>query len=71
METDISLRALAEACGPDLLELLGSPDATVIGVESPELPATTRRLDTLFRLRSGGDTATRSSCSGYSATSPP
>jgi len=56
METDISLRALAEACGPDLLELLGSPGATVIGVESPELPATARRLDTLFRLRSARGT---------------
>lgn len=56
METAISLRALAEACAPDLLELLSSPGATVLGVESPELPATTRRLDTLLRQRSARGT---------------
>ena len=54
METDIPLKALTAACARDLLSLFGSPGAEVIGVESPELPATSTRVDSLLRLRSLG-----------------
>jgi predicted transposase YdaD len=54
METDIPLKALTAACAPDLLPLLGSPDATVLGVETLELPAMATRLDNVLRLRSPG-----------------
>lgn len=52
METDIPLKVLTGACAPDLLPLLGSPEATVLGVETLELPATARRLDNVLHLRS-------------------
>lgn len=54
METDIPLKALTAACASDLLPLLGSPDATVLGVETLELPAIATRLDNILRLRSLG-----------------
>jgi len=51
METDIPLKVLARARAADLLPLLGS---TLLGVESLELSATVRRIDTLLRLVSPG-----------------
>ncbi|MGH2345346.1 MAG: hypothetical protein ACRDG4_08980, partial [Chloroflexota bacterium] len=50
VQTDIPLKELTVACAPDLLPLLGSEDATILGVESLELPAMATRLDTLLRL---------------------
>lgn len=52
MQTDIPLKELTVACAPDLLPLLGAEGATVLEVESLELPTTATRLDTLLRLRS-------------------
>ncbi len=51
METDIPLKRLALLRAADLLPLRGAPDATVVGVETLELPASAQRLDTLFHLR--------------------
>ena len=52
MKTDIPLKTLARTCPADLLALLGSPDATVIAVESLDLPMVETSLDTLLHLRS-------------------
>ena len=54
METDIPLKVLARARGADLLPLLGAAGSTLIGVESLELSASVRRIDTLLRLISPG-----------------
>ncbi len=51
MQTDIPLKALTKACAPDLLPLLGAPDAQVVAVETLELPAAASALDTVLRLR--------------------
>jgi hypothetical protein len=56
MQTDIPLRTLTRIRPADLLPLLGSPDATVLGVESLELPSVATALDTLLRLRSAHGT---------------
>jgi len=52
MRTDIPLRTLTRTRPADLLPLLGTPNATVLGVESLELPSVSTALDTLLRLRS-------------------
>jgi hypothetical protein len=54
MRTDIPLKRLAELCGADLLDLLGSPNAAIRRVDSLELPASAERLDTVFTLLSPG-----------------
>ena len=50
METDIPLKVLARSRAADLLPLLGAAGSTLVGVESPELSASVRRIDTLLRL---------------------
>ena len=54
METDIPLKILASARAADLLPLLGAAGSTLVGVESLELSAGVRRIDTLLRLVSPG-----------------
>src|SRR5258708_5752041 len=56
MRTDIPLRTLTRTRPADLLSLLGTPHATVLGVESLELPSVSTALDTLLRLRSARGT---------------
>lgn len=51
MKTDIPLKRLTRLCPTDLLPLLGSPPAQVIGVETLELPASKTSLDTVLHLR--------------------
>ncbi|HWE62216.1 MAG TPA: hypothetical protein VHB98_10945 [Chloroflexota bacterium] len=52
MQTDVPLKVLTALCAADLLPLLGSPDATVLSVETLELPASATSLDSLLHLRS-------------------
>jgi hypothetical protein len=52
VKTDIPLKRLTALCGADLLPLLGLPAATLLRVESRELPASATRLDTVLRIRS-------------------
>jgi hypothetical protein len=52
MKTDIPLKRLTALRGADLLPLLGLPAATLLRVESRELPASATRLDTVLRVRS-------------------
>lgn len=52
MKTDIPLKRLMALRGADLLPLLGLPAATLLRVESRELPASATRLDTVLRVRS-------------------
>jgi hypothetical protein len=52
MQTDIPLKRLMALRGADLLPLLGLPAATLVRVESRELPASATRLDTVLRIRS-------------------
>ncbi len=52
MKTDIPLIRLTALCGADLLPLLGLPAATLLAVESRELPSSATRLDTVLRVRS-------------------
>jgi hypothetical protein len=52
MKTDIPLKRLTTLRGADLLPLLNLPAATLVSVESRELPTTATRLDTLLRVRS-------------------
>jgi hypothetical protein len=52
MQTDIPLKRLTALRAADLLPLIGAPNATLIAVESLELPASARRLDSVLRLRS-------------------
>ena len=54
METDIPLKILARVSAADLLPLLGAGGSTLLGVESLELSASVRRIDTLLRLLSPG-----------------
>ena len=54
METDIPLKILARVSAADLLPLLGAAGSTLLGVESLELSASVRRIDTLLRLISPG-----------------
>jgi hypothetical protein len=51
MYTDIPLKRLTRLCAIDLLSLLGTPDATVLSVETLEMPANRTSLDTVLRLR--------------------
>lgn len=51
METDIPLKRLTQLRAADLLPLLGTPEATVVRVETLELPASAQRLDTILHLR--------------------
>jgi predicted transposase YdaD len=57
MQTDIPLKTLTRLCAADLLPLLGMPDATVLGVDTLELPAAATSLDTVLRMRSAADSA--------------
>jgi len=50
METDIPLKILASVRAVDLLPLLGAAGSTLVDVESLELSASVRRIDTLLRL---------------------
>ncbi len=52
MKTDIPLKLLTALRGADLLPLLGLPAASLVRVETRELPAGATRLDTLLRARS-------------------
>ncbi len=54
MQTDIPLKRLTTLRAPDLLPLITSEAATVIAVETLELPANATRLDNVLRLRSAG-----------------
>lgn len=54
MQTDIPLKRLTTLRASDLLPLLNIPDATVVAVETLELPASATRLDNVLRLRSAG-----------------
>ncbi|NJO82165.1 MAG: hypothetical protein HC828_04730 [Blastochloris sp.] len=56
MKTDIPLKRLTRLVPTDLLPLLGEVGTTVLGVESLELPASARSLDTLLRLQRPGGT---------------
>lgn len=51
MQTDLPLKRLTRLCPADVLTLIGSPPVAVLGVETLELPASRRSLDTLLRLR--------------------
>jgi hypothetical protein len=51
VQTDIPLKRLTRLRPADLLLLLGTPDATVLDVETLELPASKTSLDTILRLR--------------------
>ena len=52
MKTDIPLKLLTALRGADLLPLLGLPAASLVRVETRELPAGATRLNTLLRVRS-------------------
>jgi hypothetical protein len=52
VQTDIPLKRLTTLRGADLLPLLGLPAATLIQVETRELPASATRLDNVLRIRS-------------------
>jgi hypothetical protein len=52
MQTDIPLKRLTALRAADLLPLIGAPDATLVAVETLELPASARRLDSALHLRS-------------------
>jgi hypothetical protein len=52
VKTDIPLKRLTTLRGTDLLPLLNMPAASLVGVESRELPTTATRLDTLPRVSS-------------------
>ena len=54
MQTDIPLKRLTALRAHDLLPLLASEEATVVAVETLELPASATRLDNVLRLRSVG-----------------
>lgn len=54
MQTDIPLKRLTTLRAGDLLPLLNIADATVVAVETLELPASATRLDNVLRLRSAG-----------------
>ena len=54
METDIPLKVLASARAADLLPLIGASGSTFVGVESLDLSASVRRIDSLLRLVSPG-----------------
>lgn len=51
MKTDVPLKRLTHLCATDLLPLLGEEQATVIDVETLELPTSKRSLDSLLRLQ--------------------
>lgn len=51
MKTDLPLKRLTALRAADLLPLLGTPTAEVVGVETLELPNRSASLDTLLRLR--------------------
>jgi len=51
-QTDIPLKRLTALRAADLLPLLGAPNASLVAVETLELPASGRRLDSALRLRS-------------------
>jgi len=51
LETDIPLKTLTNLRSHDLLPLLGIEAATVLAVETIELPMMATSLDTVFRLR--------------------
>jgi len=52
VKTDIPLKLLTALRGADLLPLLGLPAASLVRVETRELPAGATQLDTLLRARS-------------------
>jgi hypothetical protein len=52
MRTDIPLKRLTALCGSDLLPLFGAPYATLLRVDTLELPASADRLDCLLTVRS-------------------
>lgn len=54
MQTDIPLKRLTSLRAHDLLPLLNIADASVVAVETLELPASATRLDNVLRLRSAG-----------------
>ena len=58
MQTDPILKRLTALCAQDFLPWLGHPSAIVVKVESPEIPATDRRLDNLLVLQEPDGTQT-------------
>ncbi|NJN67924.1 MAG: hypothetical protein HC884_15050 [Chloroflexaceae bacterium] len=52
MQTDIPLKRLTMLRAADLLPLLGVPHATLLAVETLELPASNARLDNILHVRS-------------------
>ncbi len=52
LKTDIPLKILTATCGPGLLKLLGMPKATIVKVDTLELPFSERRLDNVLYMRS-------------------
>ncbi|MGH2409085.1 MAG: hypothetical protein ACRDGS_01835 [Chloroflexota bacterium] len=54
MRTDIPLKTLTTLRARDLLPLFGVLDATVVDVETLELPSSSTSLDTVLRLRDAG-----------------
>lgn len=59
MKTDIPLKRLTALRGADILPLLALPVATVEQVDTLELPARARRLDTVLYVESPGGTRYR------------
>lgn len=51
MKTDVSLKRLTRLCAGDMLTLVGSADAEVLGVETLELPSSRTSLDTVLQVR--------------------
>ncbi|MCU0491171.1 MAG: hypothetical protein MUD01_06270 [Chloroflexaceae bacterium] len=51
MKTDLPLKRLTRVCPQDILALAGLTGVEVLGVETLELPASKKSLDTVLRLR--------------------
>lgn len=51
MKTDLPLKRLTRLRPQDILVLIGQPAAEVVGVETLELPANKRSLDTVLHVR--------------------
>lgn len=56
MKTDIPLKRVTRLQPADLLSLLHTTDAEVLGVETLELPSSRTSLDTVLRLRQADGT---------------
>lgn len=52
MKTDIYLKRLAVLCGAEILDIFDVPAGELVRVETLEMPASAKRLDTLLFVRS-------------------